>query len=601
MDVLPKVESGPTLVSCLVAHANSVPNKEAVSFVANPLENSVETLDYAALDRGARRVAALLQRDFSPGDRALLLYPPGTAFFTAFIGCLYAGVVPAVAPLPDGQRHRSDRSGEMIRSIGASALLTEESAVGDTGAWVGTLDDAPPVIVTDRSEELPGPGAWSDPGTGPDHVAFLQFTSGSTSTPRGVVVRHHNIVDNAEHFSRVNGCGSENRFGGWLPMHHDFGLLSMFLFPLYYGASTVHMPASAFLRRPHSWLHLIDQRDLDFSSSPNFGYDLCVRRITDEQAEGIDLSRWKWALDGAEPVLPATLRRFSRRFEDFGFRPGTLVAGYGLAEATLMVTCDAGDEPPTVVRVDAARLEKGEFHPVPGDEPGRELVRCGDVEIPGSDTRLLIVDPNTGDVLPDGAVGEIWISGSSVTHGYWDRPEETRASFDAATSDGRSGFLRTGDLAVVHGGGLYVTGRMKEVLIYHGRNIYPHDLEAAARSADVCLENGIGAAFTVRGAEDKEEIALVHEVQPRGADADRLEEVLTRIHRSVSREFGVALGAVVLVRRGGVKRTTSGKIQRLKMRSALLDGELKPVAVRVSPALSDAVPESLSRVRGEKR
>ncbi|WP_304452955.1 fatty acyl-AMP ligase [Nocardiopsis sp. YSL2] len=601
MDVLPKAGPDPTLVSCLRAHARSVPEKEAVSFAARPLENSVETLDYAALDRGARRVAALLQRDFSLGERALLLYPPGTAFFTAFIGCLYAGVVPAVAPLPDGQRHRNDRSGEMVRSIGASALLTEESAAEDTRAWIGALADAPPIIVTDRLGDLPSPDTWVDPEVGPDHVAFLQFTSGSTSTPRGVVVRHHNILDNAEHFSRVNGCGFENRFGGWLPMHHDFGLLSMFLFPLYYGASTVHMPASAFLRRPHSWFHLIDHFGLDFSSSPNFGYDLCVRRVTDEQAEGIDLSRWRWAIDGAEPVLPATLRRFSERFQGFGFRPGTLVPGYGLAEATLMVTCDAGDEPPTVLRADAARLEKGEVHPVPEDEPGRELVRCGDIRTPGSDTRLLIVDPDTGDVLPDGAVGEIWISGSSVTHGYWNRPEETRASFDAATSDGRRGFLRTGDLAAVHDGGLYVTGRMKEVLIYHGRNIYPHDLEAAARSADTRLEHGIGAAFTVRGAEDREEIVLVHEARPRGADADQIEEVLTRIHRRVSRESGVALGAIVLVRRGGVKRTTSGKIQRLKMRSAFLAGDLKPVAVRISPALGDSVPDALNRVRGEKR
>ncbi|PDP86490.1 hypothetical protein CQJ94_16705 [Glycomyces fuscus] len=597
MDHFQKSKAGHTLVSCLVSYANSSPSADAVSFVANPLETSVESLDYEALDQSARRVAALLQQGLSVGDRVLLLYPPGMAFFSAFIGCLYAGVVPAVAPLPDGQRHRSDRLSAMIHSIGASALLTEKSALRDTETWIGTHEGAPPVIITDRSADLPAPCDWVDPEVGPDHVAFLQFTSGSTSTPRGVVIRHHNILDNAEHFSRVNGCGSENRFGGWLPMHHDFGLLSMFLFPLCYGASTVHMPASGFLRRPHSWFYLIDRFNLDFSSSPNFGYDLCVRRVTDEQEKGIDLSRWAWALDGAEPVLPATLRRFSKRFERIGFRAETLTAGYGLAEATLMVTCDAQAKAPTVVCVDAARLEKGEFHPAPVSESGREIVRCGDVDVPGSNTRLLIVDPDTRDVLPSNTVGEVWISGSSVAHGYWNRPEDTEKAFNAVTSDGQSGFLRTGDLAAVDDGGLYITGRMKEVLIYHGRNIYPQDIEAAVRSADTRLEHGIGAAFTVHGDDSKEEIAVVHEVQPRGADADQLEEILTRIHRNVSREFGVALGAVVLVRRGGVKRTTSGKIQRLKMRSAFLEQDLKTVHARISPALSDSVPRLANRTQ----
>ncbi|GAA0975097.1 fatty acyl-AMP ligase [Nocardiopsis tropica] len=591
MDEIQEAGAVTTLVSRLRAYARSVPDKEAAGFVADPTDGEARFLTYSALDRESRRVAGLLQRHLSAGDRALLLYNPGAAFFPAFVGCLYAGVVPAVAPLPDGQRHRSDRLREMVRSVGASVLLTEASGAEEVDTWASSFDAPLPVVVTDRDELLPDPGAWTDPGVGPDDVAFLQFTSGSTSAPRGVVVRHHNIIDNAEYMRRLSGCGSESRFGGWLPMHHDFGLLFLFLFPLCFGARTLHMSASAFLRRPHSWFHMIDRFGLDSSPSPNFGLDYCVRRITDEQTEGIDLSGWRSAFTGAEPVRAPTLRRFGERFGPIGFRPETLAPGYGLAEATLVAACDTRDLPPSVARVDPERLEKGEFHPVPTEEPGREIVCCGDVEEGGEDMRLRIVDPGSRRVLPQGTVGEVWLRGSSVAHGYWNSPESTDTTFRAATADGEEGFLRTGDLAAVHGGKLYITGRIKEVIIYNGRNLYPHDLEAMARSADPLLENGYGAAFTVLGAEDKEEVVVVHEVRPRGADAERLEAALTRIQQFASREFGMVLGGTVLVRPGGVKRTTSGKIQRLEMRSDFLRGTLKPLAARIHPTLGALVPD----------
>ncbi|MFD3686802.1 AMP-binding protein [Nocardiopsis sp. NPDC058631] len=379
MDEIQETGAITTIVSRLMSYARSVPEMEAAGFAADPTNGQAHVVTYAALDRESRRVAALLQRDLSVGDRVLLLYAPGAAFFPAFVGCLYAGVVPAVAPLPDGQRHRSDRLQEMVRSVGASGLLTEESEAEDVGAWVDSFDIPLPVVVTDRHGVLPEAGTWSDPGVGPDDVAFLQFTSGSTSSPRGVVVRHHNIVDNAEYMRRLSGFGPGSRFGGWLPMHHDFGLLYLFLFPLCFGAGTFHMSASAFLRRPHSWFHLIDRFGLEFSASSNFGLDYCARRVTDEQTEGIDLSGWRSLLTGAEPVRAPTLRRFGERFGPIGFRPEAFAPGYGLAEATLVATCDTRDLAPDVARVDPERLEKGEFHPVSADEPGREIVCCGDV------------------------------------------------------------------------------------------------------------------------------------------------------------------------------------------------------------------------------
>jgi acyl-CoA synthetase (AMP-forming)/AMP-acid ligase II len=334
-----------------------------------------------------------------------------------------------------------------------------------------------------------------------------------------------------------------------------------------------------FLRHPQSWLRLIDRFELDVSSAPNFAYDLCLRRIDDRHLNGLDLSRWRVAMNGAEPIRAETMRAFLARFSRYGLRPEALSPAYGLAEATLVV-CGAGlGLRPRITAVDPERLARGEFHPlstkVAGEPPvgAGELVGCGRVH----EYDLRIVDPDTGRVRDDGQIGEIWLRGNSVANGYWRDAEASRATFEAVTADGDGRYLRTGDLGVRHDGELYVTGRIKEVLIINGRNLYPQDLEAEARLAHHTVASLVGAAFTVPVPD--EQIVLVHEVR---AGRDQLPGIAGAIQRGLSREFGVST-SVLLVRPGAVYRTTSGKIQRLAVRAAFTQGRLNPQYSALTP------------------
>jgi acyl-CoA synthetase (AMP-forming)/AMP-acid ligase II len=562
----------------LAAHAAAHGDRTALVYVADPdAPADAESLSYTQVHDAACRVGALLQAQLRPGERAMLMYPPGPRFAIGFLGCLYAGVVPVVVPVPDGQRHRSRRLSVVAHNAGVTALLTERSAVPTARQWAADTRLADlPCVATDPAVP-PEPGQWRPPARDLSRIAFLQYTSGSTSDPRGVAVTAANLAHNAQVYLRVTGVGADARHGGWLPMHHDNGLIGLFLAPLYGGGTSVQMPASTFLRHPQRWLHLVDRFDLDVSSAPNFAYELCLRRIQDHHVHGLDLSRWHVAMNGAEPIRAATMRAFLDRFGRHGLRPEALSPGYGLAEATLAV-CGAGlGLPFHVVAVDPDRLAGGEFHPVPagpdGEPPAgaREIVSCGRVD--GYDLR--IVDPDTGRVRDDGRVGEIWLRGPSVARGYWRNPEASRATFEAVTADGEAGFLRTGDLGVRHGGELYVTGRIKEVLIVNGRNLYPQDLEAEARLAHQTVATVHGAAFTV--AEDQ--IVLVHEVR---AGTEPLPGIAAAIGQRLAQEFGVSV-SVVLVRAGTVDRTTSGKVQRLAVRAAFAEGRLRSLHSALTP------------------
>jgi acyl-CoA synthetase (AMP-forming)/AMP-acid ligase II len=563
----------------LAAHAVAIGDQAALVYVADPdSPDQAETLTYAQVHAAARRVGALLQDRLSAGDRAMLMYPPGLPFAIGFLGCLYAGVVPVAVPLPDGQRHRGERLSAIAQNAGVAALLTEESTVKTVRQWAAETPSAGlPCLATDAAD-LPAPEQWRAPAADPDRIAFLQYTSGSTSDPRGVVVTAANLAANALVYQRLTGLGSAARFGGWLPMHHDMGLIGLLLGPLYLGATTVQMPASMFLRHPQSWLRLIDRFDLQFSPAPNFAYEMCVRRIQDQHLDGLDLSRWSTALNGAEPIRAGVMRDFLARFAPYGLRPEAPTAGYGLAEATLAVCCPAPGDRTRATAVDPARLARGELHPVPAGT--RELVSCG----PVTEYDLRIVDPDTGRVLPDGRVGEIWLRGPSVARGYWRNAEATAATFAATTADGEGGYLRTGDLGVRHDGELYVTGRIKEILIVNGRNLYPHDLEAEARLAHETLATGVGAAFAV--AVPDEQIVLVHEVRADRSGRDLLPGIAGAVRRQLSREFGVS-ASVLLVRSGAVHRTTSGKIQRLAVRSEFLRRGLSPVYSELTPAVRE--------------
>ncbi|CAM5545009.1 2-succinylbenzoate--CoA ligase [Streptomyces violaceorubidus] len=371
------------------------------------------------------------------------------------------------------------------------------------------------------------------------------------------------------------------------------GLMGLMTTPLMTGSATVLMSPSTFLKRPHLWLHTIDRLDINFSAAPDFAYDVCSRRVTDAQAEGLDLSRWRHAVDGSEPVRSAVLDRFHRRFAEYGLRPETLAPSYGMAEATLFVSGAIGIAPSSV-RVDAGSLERDEIRPT-AEESGRDVVSCG----PPLGAEVLVVDPDTLRTLPEGSVGELWLRGPVVGHGYWGREATNEAEFRATTAEGDSGYLRTGDLGALYGGDLYVTGRIKDVLNLRGRNLYPQDIEHELRVQRPELGNLVGACFAVpqtAGPGQDDVLVVTHEV--RGIkDEERLRELAADMRLTVAREFGAPVGAVLLLRPGGVRRTTSGKVQRSAMRELFRAGALEPRHTRTTSPRCCPRPRAASRPR----
>lgn len=553
-----------TVGSLLQSWAARHPEAPAVTFVG---EHDPVVLSYAQLDAAARRLAGALSERYRPGDRMLLLHPTGPALVTALAGCLYGGFVAVPAPAPGRFRHQRRRTRAIAADAGVSAVLLEPGIDADVRAWAAEQELAADLLDTTGLDGDPG-GVGAD-GSAP---AMLQYTSGSTADPRGVVLSHRNLLHNVDVLTRTMGFTGRTRFGGWIPLYHDMGLIGQLLPALFLGAECVLMAPTTFARRPARWLQVIDRHDLHWSAAPNFAYELVARTITDDQVAGLDLSRWRYAANGSEPVRPATLDAFADRLAPAGFRREALRPCYGLAESTVFVAGSPG--PPSTLRVDAAALERHELRPVAVG--GRDLAGCG----PVADGDVVVVDPDTGRRLPPGRIGELWLRGESVAAGYWGNPAATGRTFGATTADGDTGYLRTGDLGACHDGELYVTGRIKDVLVVRGRNLYPQDIEHEVRAGQPELAVGAGAVFTVPAPDD--EIVVTHEIRGR-PDPERLRGVAAAVRAIVTREFGTRTAGVVLLRPGGVRRTTSGKVQRAAMRQLFLAGELPAVFEDLDP------------------
>jgi len=511
-----------------------------------------ERLSHAALDRRARGIAAALAAEVPAGERALLLYPPGLDFIAAFLGCLYAGVVavPASPPRPrrDDARLRSIVEDSLPRVV----LTTSKSlATYQRLSWLAELS----WLATDGLPEED----WEGISPLLESPAFLQYTSGSTGTPKGVIVSHANLLHNEQLIQNAFGQDESSVVVGWLPFYHDMGLIGNVLQPLFSGAGCVLMSPMAFLQRPRRWLEAISRYRGTTSGGPNFAYDLCVDRIDEAAREGLDLASWAVAFNGSEPVRAATLERFATAFAPCGFRREALFPCYGLAEATLFVAGPC----------------RGEGHRVANAEGSgaRPPVSCGEI---WGGQEVAIVAPETLEEAGPGEVGEIWISGPSVAMGYWNRPAATTATFQARLARrGGRGFLRTGDLGFLKGGQLFVTGRLKDLIIVRGRNHYPQDLELTVKGSHPALGAGLGAAFAVDW-EGGEAVALVQEADlRRSADWGA---ALEAARVAVAEEHGVALQALLLVKPGAVPRTTSGKVQRHLCRRLYLEGGFAPLA-----------------------
>ncbi|MGW3185534.1 fatty acyl-AMP ligase [Kitasatospora sp. NPDC001119] len=560
------------LVSRLEAHSRTIPDKTAVAFVrvvdGEPVE---KTLTYAELDREARRIASWLAGRCTVGERVMLLYGTGLEFVKVLMGCMYAGVVAVPAPVPGSQRGHDARSVGIVRDTDVRLILTDTPNAGVVSAFVAdsglTGVDA---VVTDTLELAEAPG-WRVPQLGPDTLVILQYTSGSTSTPKGVMVTHGSLFHNLQLIERAFGLDSGCLVASWLPQHHDMGLMGKVLEPLYLGTTTYLMAPMDFLRRPYLWLDLVSRKRIHTTVAPNFAYDLCVRRITDQQVATLDLSHLRNAGNGSEPISAATLHRFAEKFAPAGFSLDVFNPCYGMAETTLLVTGTPPGRRPAITSVDGDALAHKVLRPLPGDLEAPKLVSSG--QIHGLDVR--IVDPETRTTLPDGRAGEIWVRGRSVTAGYWNNPEETERTFRAMTAEGERGFLRTGDIGIIHDGELYVTGRTKEVLVINGRNLYPHDLERELQTVHASFQGLVASVCSVPA--DGEEIVVIQEYRPNPANPVELPELARRVRGELAEAAGVKVSNVVFLRPGQVHRTTSGKIQRRLMREKFMTGALEPL------------------------
>jgi len=531
-------------------------------------EGEPARLSYADLDTQARALAAELAVTMAPGSRAVLVYPPGLEFIKAFFAVLDAGVIavpiyPPLGPKVDDWAAHFER---ILRDARVDAVLTTEAMLAlkaDAGLELGSSDLA--WIATDRV--VGGGDGWTGPTIRAGDVALIQYTSGSTARPKGVVLTHENVMANQRAIAAKFQLTSDTVAVLWLPMYHDMGLVGGVIHALYTGLELNLMSPLDFLQRPLRWLQAMSSLSATATGAPNFAYELCIKRTSEQDRAALDLSSWEIAFTAGEAVKSSTMRRFSTAFEPSGFRPSTFMPCYGLAEATVFVTGDDSPQRPRNRRVQRSRFESGDaVEAARENTDAAEIVALG---TPGPGHQVVVVDPESGAVRPDDTVGEIWVSGPSVALGYWRQPDETERIFNARLPSGEGPFVRTGDLGFSHQGDLFVCGRTKELIIIRGRNVYPQDIEEVAQSTDGRLRAGCGAAFAVESAAGDSAV-LVHETSE--GDPGELAALGQVVRAEVARVLQIQLAAVVLVAPRTVPKTTSGKLQRLRCRDMYLDG-----------------------------
>jgi acyl-CoA synthetase (AMP-forming)/AMP-acid ligase II len=560
---------GRTMGAVLDDRARTTPDAVAFTFVGD--DGTRDDITYEALRRRARLVAERLRaRARDEAIRAVLLYAPGLEYIVALFGCFYAAVT-AVPAYPPRRTRGLERLQTIFDDAGAQLALTTD----DLLARMRSRADEWPGLRTVTWVATDGPGRGEPTGGSagpgdPDRPALIQYTSGSTSDPKGVVVSHGNLLHNCGVIQRMFGATAASRGVIWLPPYHDMGLIGGILAAVSSGCPVTLTSPFAFLQRPLGWLELISREGATISGGPNFAYELCLAKARTRSLAHLDLRSWSVAFNGSEPVRHATLRRFAQAFAVCGFRPEAFSPCYGLAEATLMVT---GHETPSAVTTfsaDAASLGRHRVRPArPGEGSAVDLVASGR---PAAGCRVVIVDPSTLAPCGPDEVGEIWVSGKSVAQGYWRRPDQTLATFGAFLAGGTGGpFLRTGDLGFVREGELFVTGRLKDLIIVRGRNYYPQDIELTAERSHPALRPGCNAAFAVdhRG---HETLALVQEVEFR--HRPEVSEVGPLIRTAIAGQHALALHRLVLVPPGTLPKTSSGKVQRQACKRDLLEGRL---------------------------
>src|SRR5437016_5919648 len=575
-----------SFVELLRHRATTQPEQVAYFFLRERTveDQNFHRISYASLDQQARAIAAALQAaGCVPGQKVLLLHQPGADFVTAFYGCLFAGAVGVTTYL--GHRGRLKQGLPKIVELLKDAecnfvLTTAEAAPVFKAAWEEVVGGNQPQVIPTDNISPASADAWNPSAIHRETVALLQYTSGSTSRPRGVIITHGNLLHNSGLIQRGFGADTSSVGISWLPPYHDMGLIGGVLQPVFVGFPVVLIPPFAFLQQPLCWLQTITKIRATITGGPNFAYELCLRKITSEQRSTLDLSSWKVAFNGAEPIHADTMKRFSAAFASCGFNSKAFYPCYGLAEATLFVTCGRAMAGPKVLRLDRTALERdtaalGRAN----SKDAKAVVGCGET---APDQKVVVVDPESRSVCPEKRVGEVWISGPSVSSGYWNRPEETFKTFGAYCADtGEGPFLRTGDLGFFHQGELFITGRLKDIVIINGRNLYPHDLEITAQASHPGLQPGSGAIFSVEY-DGQERLVIAQEVQREALRTDP-QQMVSAIRQAMVRDFDVQAYAIVLLKPGQVPKTSSGKIRRALCKSALMSHSLETVHLHPAP------------------
>jgi acyl-CoA synthetase (AMP-forming)/AMP-acid ligase II len=523
-------------------------------------------LSFGGLTRQVRQVAARLTELGARGERVLLLSPTSLEYAAIFYGCMLAGAVPVPVFLPSAAHFTAawPKIFPIARDSGAAYAVTPGEL--PKAERLAALPGFRRCLHT--ADLLTGPTGSGLALPAPDDLAFLQYTSGSTGQPKGVMVTHRGLMHNARALGDTLGADERTTTISWLPLYHDMGIIGALVSPLLWEAHVVLMPSQTFAARPVTWLRAISDYRGHLSYAPNFAYELCTGKVTDAELAELDLSSWRLAVCGAEPIRAATLERFAARFAPAGLRLENLRPGYGMAEATLTIS---------VGRWRGRSATTTEV-------AGRPYVRCG---TPVADTVVRIVDLDTGRPSAPGQVGELWISSPSVAAGYWQRPQATAETFHAGLPGEPERYLRTGDLAVISDGEIVPVGRHKDLIIINGVNHYPQDIEHTVEQAHLAVRPGTVAAFAVEapdGRPQTEAAVVVAEVH--SPSVNDLDGLITGIRLAVAKEHDIALDGVFLVEPRTVPKTTSGKIQRSAGRDGVLAGTFSTLAAWTSPALA---------------
>ena len=550
---------------------------EQTAFIFLPRGEMEEVrLTYGQLDRQAKAIAYRLQSLGYSGQQALLLYPSGLEFIAAFFGCLYAGVV-AVPAYPPTKRAQTLSRLEVIAVDSSSviALTSRQAFTSFSERWknnakLSSLD----LLITDDIEEDLAVN-WQQPDITSSDLAFLQYTSGSTGTPKGVMVSHGNLLHNLATIHKSFEHTPNSRGVIWLPLYHDMGLIGGVLQPIYGSFSVTLMPSVTFLQKPIRWLQAISRYRATTSGGPDFAYDLVCRKIKPEQLASLDLSSWEVAFTGAETIRAETLERFANCFQSCGFHKQAFYPCYGMAETTLMASGSVKSTEPYILKVQGSALENNQVVIAQSGEISRAIVGCG--QNLSRSQRIVIANPENCTLCPDQSIGEIWVSGLSIAQGYWNKPQETEQTFQAYLADTKEGpFLRTGDLGFLQDGQLYVTGRVKDIIIIRGQNHYPHDIEMTVQNSHPALLPNSGAAFAVE-IKNVERLIIVQELARSYVRKLDINEIVLSIKQAVTREHELQVYSVILLKPGGLPKTSSGKIMRHACKRDFLNGSLNVV------------------------